>query len=100
MTVKAMIVPLDFSLYPTIPLRTQQTLKRYVEDGLEPGGFLTSVLCNDLMGAIARADSENIVALKSICQFVYNEIPGSAWGSPNQMKTWIAHVWELKNGKS
>ena len=44
----------------TIPEHTKGALDRYVDHGLEPGGFLTAVLTNDLFGAVARADSENI----------------------------------------
>lgn len=97
MTVKAMIRPLDFEGY-NIPIHTQGALSRYVEEGYMPGGFLTAVLCNDLMGAIARADGENIHAIKEICMFVYNRIPADAWGNAEKMRTYTKKVWDMKEG--
>lgn len=85
MSVVKMVRPLDFSGYK-IPEHTQGAMRRYVEDGLLPGGFLTAVLCNDLFGAIGRADAENLVALQEICMFVYNCLPGDCWG--NEEKVW------------
>ena len=79
----------DWSNYPGIPDHTRGAIERYVFDRREPGGFLTAVLCNDLMAAVARADGQNILALKEICQFVYNEVPGSAWGSPKKVANWL-----------
>lgn len=79
----------DWSNYPGVPDHTRGALERYVFDRYEPGGFLTAVLCNDLMAAIARADSQNIQALKDICQFIYNEIPSNAWGSPKNIANWL-----------
>lgn len=98
MTVKAMIRPLNFEGF-NIPEHTQGALSRYIEDGYQPGGFLTSVLCNDLMGAVARADGENIWALKDICQFVYNCVPSDAWGSAAKMDAYMEKVWAMKEGK-
>jgi len=40
--------------------------------GYEGGGFVQSVVNNDLSGAISRADETNIKALKFYCQLMYN----------------------------
>ena len=71
-----------------IPTHTQAALNRYVNNHIPPGGFLTAVLTNNLFDAIAHADKENILALKEICQYVYNEIPGACWGSKEKMHKW------------
>ena len=42
-----------------IPDHMHGAVIRYVEDGIEPGGFLEAVLCNDLKGAVMRADAIN-----------------------------------------
>ena len=42
------------------------------EIGYEGGGFVQAVVNNDLQGAIGRADSTNIRALKLYCQMMYN----------------------------
>jgi hypothetical protein len=73
-----------------IPEHTKGSIDRYVEYGYEPGGFVTAVLCNDLFGAINRADNENIVSLRDICLYVYNDIPGNCWGDKTTMRDYIA----------
>ncbi len=79
----------DWTHYLEVPDHTRGALERYVFDHLEPGGFLTSVLSNDLMGAVGRADSQNVMALKEICSFIYNEIPSDCWGSPKKVANWL-----------
>lgn len=37
----------------------KESLRLYIEHRIQPGGFLTSVLSNDLFDAVARADYEN-----------------------------------------
>ena len=58
-----------------IPKDLAQALYRYVNEHLPPGGFLTSVLENDLFGAVSRADEHNIRYIKEIAQYVYWELP-------------------------
>ena len=78
-----------FKIMYDVPEHTMEALMRYVNDGIEPGGFLTAVLENDLVGAISRADILNTVHLKDIVMQVYWEIPSSAWGSAEKVKEWI-----------
>lgn len=73
-----------------IPEHTQGALLRYLENRFQPGGFLTAVLSNDLVGAVARADSINIKHLKEIVQFVYSEMPSESWGSESRVAAWLA----------
>ena len=77
---KAQNRSLDFEGY-SIPQYTQEALSNYVLNKLPPGGFLTAVLANDLMGAVARCDAWNHAYMKDICNFVYNRMPSNAWGS-------------------
>lgn len=58
-----------------IPAHTINGLVSWVYDGNMPGGFLQAVLDNNLIEALGRADSENIVALDAIARFVYNWCP-------------------------
>jgi hypothetical protein len=71
-----------------IPTRTKNALDRYVNHSILPGDFLTAVLCNDLFGAMAYADSENLATLKDICMYVYWEIPGECWGNREKIDKW------------
>ena len=77
---------LDFVGYENIPLHTQAELKRWVENGYYPGSFLSAVLCNDLFGAINRADYENLKMIPAIVQFIYNRVPSECWGNAAIMR--------------
>ena len=72
-----------------IPQHTKEALDRYVQDRILPGGFLMSVLTNDLFGAVGRADSENLAALADIVKYVYNELPSGCWGSRDAVYAWV-----------
>ena len=76
---------LDFSGY-NLPEHTEGALRRWVENGIYPGGFLESVLTNDLFGAVGQADRRNIAALPDIVTFIYNRVPQGAWGSKKIMQ--------------
>jgi hypothetical protein len=45
------------------------------------GSFLTAVLANDLVGAVAKADDNNRRIISEYAAFLYNEMP-SRTGSP------------------
>jgi len=66
-------------------------MKLYIEKGVEPGSFLTAVLLNDLVHSFAYADDDNIKVLKQYAEFLYWELPMSAWGSKEAVKLWIDH---------
>ena len=72
-----------------IPDRMMGGLKRYIEDGTEPGGFLTAVLENDLERAVSNADEENMANLPAYVAYLYNEAPMGCWGSRKRV---IAHM--------
>jgi hypothetical protein len=87
---------LDFSGYdgemynePFVPEHTRESLQRYVEHKILPGGFLMAVLTNDLFSAVGRADSENIKYLKDICMFVYNRMPANSWGNEDKVYKFV-----------
>lgn len=75
--------------YEGVPVHTRGALLRYRDRGLMPGGFLTSVLTNDLFGAIARADKENSRALKDICDWVHWRMPSASWGNEEKVEKWV-----------
>jgi hypothetical protein len=68
--------------YEIIPQLTREGIMRYVEHGRQPGGFLTSVLCNDLFGAVGKADRENLAALPVIVRWFANNCP-ALYGAAN-----------------
>lgn len=72
-----------------IPATTQRALELYVNKRISPGGFLYSLLTNDLFGAISKADAANLAAIKDICFYVYNEMPADSWGNYDKVKQWL-----------
>jgi len=74
--------------YSKIPEHCRRGMKRYIEHGIIPGGFLQAVICNNLVESFARADGTNILRLFDYASFLYNEIPTSAWGSEEKMLEW------------
>ncbi len=75
---------------------TQETIDNYVKYGFEPGGFVTAVLANDLMGALARADEQNRADIYEIAIYIYNNIPSGCHGSYKKVDLWL----EKKRGES
>ena len=68
---------------------TIESIKAYMETGRPTGGFLYAVLTNDMTEALFRADIENREALYDIVSYIYNNIPGDAWGSPTKVEMWM-----------
>jgi hypothetical protein len=66
-----------------------QPLRIYIDHKIEPGGFLTAVLCNDLTEATGRADVYNRRKLFEYIQFLYNDAPGDCWGSREKVSAWL-----------
>lgn len=75
--------------YSAIPGNTQDGLERYLVHKIPPGGFLTAVLENDLMGAFNRADLGNQRAMHLIAKFLYNRMPIGSYGSKQQVNDWL-----------
>lgn len=75
--------------YDTLPPYMQGAARRYIENGIPPGSFLTAVICNDLMGAFGKADNMNRAAMWDWVRFFYNDAPSTCWGSERKMAAWI-----------
>lgn len=73
-----------------VPLITAETLVNYVHHKIPTGGFLDAFLCNNLMGALSRADDQNAAALVAIAAFVKWSIPSACWGSNEKVEAWLA----------
>jgi hypothetical protein len=64
-------------------------LRRYFEQRVLPGGFLTAVLSNDLRAACEAADYVNQRLLFEHVSWLYNEAPVGSWGSESKVRAWI-----------
>ena len=75
--------------YASAPNHLGDGLKRYIEQRVPMGGFMTAVLENNLKEACGRADHINIRLLPEIVGWLYNEAPAQCWGSPAKVKEWL-----------
>jgi len=73
-----------------IPERMWGGLLRYLIVGVPPGDFLAAVIRNDLKDAVGRADDENVRLLAEYVRIFYNYTPRQAWGSKENMDSWIS----------
>lgn len=71
-----------------VPTHLQQRLRRWVEEGIRPGGFLSAVLANDLMAAASRGDELSLVGLPVLCRFLREHAPEGSFGSPRVVENW------------
>jgi len=78
------------SYFPDCPQNIKDSIRAYIR-GRPTGGFLEAVLQNDLLHAVSLADSQNKASLQlrsdvedflAILAYIYNEVPGNIWGSP------------------
>jgi len=72
-----------------IPSRMMGGIERYISDGIPPGDFLTSIITNDLSGAVGAADDENLRNLPAYVAYFYNEVPSGCWGSREIFDNWM-----------
>ena len=73
---------IDMHDYSRIPKHMRDSLDLYVSERIQPGGFLTALLENNLAQAVGRADHINIELIPIYCSYMYNEMPSNSWGSP------------------
>ncbi len=71
-----------------LPAHLKEALDRYVVTGIAPGHFLRACIENDLCGAIARADEENLDLLPQILTYLYHEVPAGCWGYKGAIDHW------------
>ena len=75
--------------YSKLPLHMQDTARLYVEHGIQGGSFFTAVVSNDLKGAFAKADGENVAAMRDWAFWLYWDAPSGCHGSPKKVADWI-----------
>ena len=81
---------MQLSNYDLVPVaHMADGMRRYIEDGIRPGNFLTALLCNDLMDAARRADEMNHRYLADWAKWVYNYAPRGCFGSKKRFEAWI-----------
>jgi len=79
---------LSWGLYDRLPDGCKHPLRRYIEEGLEPGSFIKAILKNDLKGAMLAGDRETC-SLYEIWDWLWKIAPAACFGSPEAYKRWI-----------
>lgn len=72
----------------TVPRHTQETLKNYLINGWEPGGFVTSMLAMDMERALYTADTANRQMIWVIGRWILENAPDGSWGNYELVKAW------------
>ena len=71
-------------------------MKNYIEHGIEPGGFMYSLITNDLKGTFTHADETNGLFIKEWVEWVLWEMPHNAQGSVANVNQYIESVRAVK----
>jgi hypothetical protein len=71
-----------------IPDHLRPGLARYLLNGVLPGGFLSSMISNDLMGAVTVADQKYRESFFEIARFFILYMPRNCFGSPEAIHEW------------
>jgi hypothetical protein len=72
-----------------VPEQLHGGLVRYFVHGIPPGSFVRSVLENDCVAAVRRADALCQAGLGDLVRFLVTAAPAPAWGSAESVAAWI-----------
>jgi hypothetical protein len=76
-----------FPNYETAPNQSLiPGIKRYVDNRIRPGHFLTALFSDKLTDTFARADETNTPLIQDWVRWVYNEMPASMVGSTEKVE--------------
>jgi len=74
--------------YDLLPEHIRGGMRKYIEEGVHPGSFLTAVICDKLVDSFMLADETNTACMFSIAKFMYLEAPMLCRGSKEKMDAW------------
>lgn len=63
---------------------------KYIEHGIRPGGFLSSLFEGDIASARSYADEANLAHLPVWQDYMHSSMPAASHGSASAVNTWIA----------
>jgi hypothetical protein len=78
-----------FAWFKGVPEHTRGSILRYLNHGMDPGGFVRAALANDFIAAACKADAENRQALTDIARFIATGMPRGSWGSYEAVDGWL-----------
>lgn len=71
-----------------VPHHTRETIEHYLLRGWAPGGFVESMLANDLERALYTADIVNRQRFWTIAMWIREYAPRESWGSYDAIEKW------------
>ena len=69
-----------------VPQDTRKTIERYLEYGIDPGGFFHALFSDKLTDAFRYADESNTKLMKDWVAFTFWEMPHPAVGSKEKVQ--------------
>ena len=72
-----------------VPPGSRQTIERYLEYGIDPGGFFHALFSDKLLDTVQYADETNVKSLVDWALFVFWEMPFEVVGSKEKVQ---AHI--------
>ncbi len=77
--------------YAGLPQRFRDGMRRYLENGIRPGAFISGVLANEFSPTVLNADDDlTLYDLRTMVRWLHCNAPGVAFGSTDALKSWIA----------
>jgi hypothetical protein len=74
--------------YDKLPVSHTETVRRYIEHGIEPGSGWTLILSADLRAVVA-VDDDTREILPVLYRWLVNYAPSECWGSREKVREWI-----------
>jgi hypothetical protein len=78
----------EASEYGDAPVKVLAAINRWVGYRDYPGGFVSRLLCNDLIGTVRSADEASLAALPILLRYLHNEVPTQCYGSEDKVTAW------------
>jgi len=66
-----------------------ESIREYLLHGHPVGDFLTALLSNQLVESYCKADKNNTALMSSWADWLWNDCPLEARGSPEKVAAWI-----------
>lgn len=81
-----------------LPPGIEEALQRYIDHALNPGGFLSAILRNNLSLAVFTASRDMRGRIGDIVFWLWENAPHACWGSEESIERWTEqNREELKN---
>jgi len=74
--------------YDSCPNNLGGSLRLWIEEGIECGGFVMNVLANDLKHAVFHADKESEQIIIPLVYWMHRNAPNGCWGGEEQVMDW------------